>query len=114
MSVKRKQIGGGGGHGGAWIITFADLVSLLMAFFVMIVSFSTQEQEKVAHAAGSIREAFGVQRLERPAGMIEREGIPVREHARSIAAVSSEQKAEFAAERNDGADIQGPEANTHR
>ena len=80
----RKKHGDGGGHGGSWVVTFADLVSLLMAFFVMIVSFSVQDTQKVHQAAGSIRDAFGVQNFERPAGMIERDGVPVRDMPRTV------------------------------
>ena len=34
-----------GGHG--WFVTFADLMGLLVAFFVMLVAFSTQDQVKL-------------------------------------------------------------------
>ena len=57
MSGKKKG-GGGGGHGGApWVITFADLMALLMALFVMIVSFSSQDEQKLHEAAGSMRDS---------------------------------------------------------
>ncbi|MHA1547196.1 MAG: flagellar motor protein MotB, partial [Alphaproteobacteria bacterium] len=29
-----------------WIVTFADLMSLLVVFFVLIISFSIQDDEK--------------------------------------------------------------------
>ncbi len=110
---RKKGHGGGGGHGGAWVVTFADLVSLLMAFFVMIVSFSVQDTEAVHQASGSIRDAFGVQPMQRPAGMIEKDGVPVRETARAVGIIDPTDDVEFAAERNDDRDLQGPEANTH-
>jgi chemotaxis protein MotB len=37
---------GGGGHGGGWIITYCDMVTLLMACFIMIITFGSKEQEK--------------------------------------------------------------------
>ena len=116
MAARKKKGGEGGGHGAAWVVTFADLVALLMVFFAMIVSFSVQEEEKVAHMAGSIREAFGVQWVQRPAGMIEVDGVPLRKYMRSIGALQPDNPVdtEFATERRDKYDQQGPEANTHQ
>ena len=113
MAIRRKTGGDGGGHGGAWVVTFADLMSLLMAFFVMLVSFSTTETQKVAQAAGSIREAFGIQPIEKPAGMIEREGVPVRQYLRSVGPVDQPQDVEYSSESRVNRVHQGPEANTH-
>ncbi len=110
---RKKGHGGGGGHGGSWVVTFADLVSLLMAFFVMIVSFSVQDTQSVHQASGSIREAFGVQPMQRPAGMIEKDGLPVRETARAVGIIEPTNDVEFATERNDDRELQGPEVNTH-
>lgn len=112
MSGKKKG-GGGGGHGGAWVITFADLVSLLMAFFVMIVSFSNQDEAKLHDAAGSMKEAFGVQPVQRPAGIIERQGLPLRKYARSVGADGQQDGVDFSSTRKDQKALQGPEANTH-
>ncbi len=47
----------------AWVMTFADLMSLLMCFFVLLLSFSEMDVQKYKQVAGSMREAFGVQRL---------------------------------------------------
>ncbi len=46
----------------AWVMTFADLMSLLMCFFVLLLSFSEMEALKFKQIAGSMREAFGVQK----------------------------------------------------
>ena len=46
----------------AWVMTFADLMSLLMAFFVLLFSFSEMDNLKFKELAGSMRDAFGVQR----------------------------------------------------
>ena len=46
----------------AWVITFADLMSLLLAFFVLLFSFSELDKQKFKELSGSMREAFGVQR----------------------------------------------------
>lgn len=45
----------------AWMSTFADLMSLLMCFFVLLLSFSEMDVLKFKQLAGSMREAFGVQ-----------------------------------------------------
>ncbi|WP_250656852.1 flagellar motor protein MotB [Alkalimarinus coralli] len=45
----------------AWLATFADLMSLLMCFFVLLLSFSEMDALKFKRLAGSMREAFGVQ-----------------------------------------------------
>lgn len=44
-----------------WVVTFGDMMSLLMVFFVLLLSFSTMEIEKFKTVAGMMREAFGVQ-----------------------------------------------------
>lgn len=46
----------------AWITTFADLMSLLMCFFVLLLSFSEIDAMKFKQIAGSLQAAFGVQR----------------------------------------------------
>lgn len=46
----------------AWVMTFADLMSLLMCFFVLLLSFSEIEATKFKQMAGSMRMAFGVQK----------------------------------------------------
>jgi chemotaxis protein MotB len=43
----------------AWMGTFSDLVTLLLTFFVLLLSFAKTETNKYQAALGSIREAFG-------------------------------------------------------
>lgn len=45
----------------AWMGTFADLMSLLMCFFVLLLSFSEMDALKFKRLAGSMAQAFGVQ-----------------------------------------------------
>src|ERR1700739_4352983 len=73
--MARRKEAHGGGHG--WFVTFADLMGLLVAFFVLVVSFSTQDQQKLQIVAGSMRDAFGVQEV-RYAGVVETDGLPTR------------------------------------
>ncbi len=44
----------------AWMATFGDLMSLLLTFFILLVSFSTIQETKFQEAAGSLKGAFGV------------------------------------------------------
>lgn len=46
----------------AWVVTFADLMSLLMCFFVLLLSFSEIDAAKFKQIAGELSKAFGVQR----------------------------------------------------
>ena len=46
----------------SWMATFADLMSLLMCFFVLLLSFSEIDMQKYKQVAGSMSDAFGVQR----------------------------------------------------
>lgn len=46
----------------AWMLTFADLMSLLLAFFVLLFSFSEMDKQKFKELSGSLRNAFGVQK----------------------------------------------------
>ena len=75
MAKKKRGDGHGGGHG--WYVSFADLMGLMMSFFVMLVAFSTQDQQKLKIVAGSMRDAFGVQQA-RYSGIIESDGVPTR------------------------------------
>lgn len=45
----------------AWMGTFADLMSLLMCFFVLLLAFSEMDAQKYKQVAGSMAKAFGVQ-----------------------------------------------------
>ena len=45
----------------AYLATFADLMSLLMCFFVLLLAFSEMDVQKYKQVAGSMKEAFGVQ-----------------------------------------------------
>ncbi len=47
----------------AWMATFADMATLLMAFFVLILSFAEFNVPKFKQISGSLREAFGVQKV---------------------------------------------------
>ncbi|MBL4645055.1 MAG: OmpA family protein [Rhizobiales bacterium] len=111
MGRRAKKAEGGGGAPD-WLVTFADLMSLLVCFFVLIISFSIQDKEKLQVVAGSMKEAFGIRDDIRKSGMIEIEGAPVRDYVRRVAAVESDDDTDYAQERHDERRKQGPEANT--
>lgn len=46
----------------AWMITYADLMSLLLCFFVLLLSFAEIDAEKFRRVADELSKAFGVQR----------------------------------------------------
>ncbi len=67
-----------------WMGTFADLMSLMLCFFLLILSFSVIDQKKYYQMVGDFKEAFGLQRQLRLAGVIELDGSPVMEHHRHV------------------------------
>lgn len=84
----------------AWVVTFGDLMSLLLCFFVLMLSFSEMDRAKYKEAAGSLMKAFGVQRttpsFETPKGMkiiakdFDQELIPTKERLEFIASQEKE------------------------
>ncbi len=79
---KKKHSGGGGGHGGGasserWLLTYADLITLLMVFFIVLYSFSQVDQAKYAAIARGLAAAFGGGNLIVPTGMGTGDGVSV-------------------------------------
>jgi chemotaxis protein MotB len=89
MAKKKRGDAHGGGHG--WFVTFADLMGLMMSFFVMLVAFSTMDNNKLKVVAGSMREAFGVQSEARYSGIIESDGLPTRPKLKNLDHISPEE-----------------------
>jgi chemotaxis protein MotB len=87
--AKKKAAAHGGGHG--WFVTFADLMGLLVAFFVMLVAFSNTDQKKLQIVAGSMREAFGTQTAVRYSGIVEVDGLPTRPRLKNAAKIKPEE-----------------------
>jgi chemotaxis protein MotB len=82
MAKKKRGDAHGGGHG--WFVTFADLMGLMMSFFVMLVAFSSMDNNKLKIVAGSMRDAFGVQSEARYSGIIESDGLPTRPKLKNL------------------------------
>ncbi len=89
MAKKKRGDAHTGGHG--WFVTFADLMGLMMSFFVMLVAFSNQDQQKLKIVAGSMREAFGVQTEARYTAIIETDGLPTRPKLKNAAHIPPEE-----------------------
>lgn len=47
-----------------WLLTYADLITLLMVFFVLLFAMSTTDAKKFQELAGSLRRAFNVNVLQ--------------------------------------------------
>src|SRR6202521_356886 len=89
MAKKKRGDAHGGGHG--WFVTFADLMGLMMSFFVMLVAFSTMDNNKLKIVAGSMRDAFGVQTEARYSGIVETDGLPTRPKLKNTAHIPPEE-----------------------
>jgi chemotaxis protein MotB len=70
-----------------WMVTFADLMSLLVCFFVLIISFSVPDIKKLKIVAGSMRDAFGFQQEMIVTGMVEIDGNPRYEYPSDLVPV---------------------------
>jgi chemotaxis protein MotB len=88
MAKKKRGDAHGGGHG--WFVTFADLMGLMMSFFVMLVAFSTMDNNKLKIVAGSMRDAFGTTTEVRYSGIIESDGLPTRPKLKNTAHIAPE------------------------
>jgi len=60
MADEECRKGGDGGGAPAWMATFGDLMSLLLTFFILLLSFATMDIEKFRDALGSVQESLGV------------------------------------------------------
>ena len=89
MAKKKRGGAHGGGHG--WYVSFADLMGLMMSFFVMLVAFSTMDNNKLKIVAGSMREAFGATTEVRYSGMVESDGLPTRPKLKNVAHIPPEE-----------------------
>jgi chemotaxis protein MotB len=59
--------GGGGGHDGAggmrWLLTYSDMITLLLALFIFLYSISEVNEAKLDAFTSSLRELFGIGRV---------------------------------------------------
>lgn len=95
--AKKKKGGHAGGHG--WFVTFADLMGLLMSFFVMLTAYSSMDQKKLQMVAGSMAQAFGTIKESRFSGVVEVDGVPTRPNLKNVEHVDLSQATDRTAPR---------------
>lgn len=59
MSSRKKQHSEGHENAERWLLTYADMITLLMAFFIMMYAMSTVNMGKFEQLAVSVRTGFG-------------------------------------------------------
>lgn len=52
--MAKKHEEGGGGHGAKWIVTYSDMITLLMTLFIVIVTFGSKEQDRASKKLDSV------------------------------------------------------------
>ncbi|OOV86908.1 flagellar motor protein MotB [Oceanospirillum linum] len=62
-----------------WMVTFADMMTLLLTFFVLILSFSTTDVERYKSIAEAMQSSFGLQELN-PLSIIPADNPPKNEN----------------------------------
>jgi chemotaxis protein MotB len=68
----------------AWMATFADMMSLLLVLFVLLLTFAEMNVVKYKQMAGAMRDAFGVSKQDKLAGVIEIDGQLERKSTKSV------------------------------
>lgn len=67
-----------------WLATFADLMSLLLVLFVLLLTFAEMNVVRYKALAGSMRDAFGLVKEDRLSGVIEMDGSIKRKAASEV------------------------------
>ena len=98
--IKRvKKISGGGAHGGAWKVAYADFVTAMMAFFLLLWLLSMVSTEKRARMATyfksfSIFEKSGTSFMEKSSEVFNQAGESESQVTQDAAGQGQQQKAE--------------------
>ena len=95
-------------------MTFADLMGLLMSFFVMLTAYSTMDQKKLQMVAGSMAQAFGTLKESRFSGVIEIEGVPTRPNLKYVENVDVSHATDHPAPRLRDVKMDGKTESRHR
>jgi len=68
MAERKKKGGPSEPSAPAWVVTYGDMMSLLLTFFVLLISFSTISEREFTQAVMSLRGALGV--LDKSTGVL--------------------------------------------
>lgn len=84
----------------AWMMTFGDIMSLLVCFFVILIAFSNMEEEKLSGMLGAMRGALGgvefVGMIETPVDSRETDGLTKSEgESKSVRYLTVEEMSEM-------------------
>lgn len=92
--ARGKKSGKKGGGAPTWMVTFGDMMSLLLTFFVLLFTYSTMDAEKYKALAGSLKSAFGSSLVSKLSGMVEVGGLATRDTPTTMLIPPAEQKDE--------------------
>jgi chemotaxis protein MotB len=76
------------------MVTFGDMMSLLLTFFVLLFTYSSMDVEKYKALAGSLKNAFGSSIVDQLRGMVEVGGIATRDKPTTMMIPPAERKPE--------------------
>ena len=79
LPAKDEKAGGEKTGTPAWMVTFADLMALLLTLFVLLLTFSEMNVLKYKEIAGALKNAFGFAAQDRLASVIDFEGSVIVE-----------------------------------
>lgn len=83
-----------------WLLTFGDMMSLLLTFFILLISMSTMDKVKFKDAAGSLKDAFGIQRIQQVIPLPTGENLIATEFQQELILVSLKEKLAVILENN--------------
>ncbi|MBF0127731.1 MAG: flagellar motor protein MotB [Magnetococcales bacterium] len=84
----------------AWLLTFGDMMSLLLTFFILLISMSTMDKVKFSEASGSLKDAFGIQRIQQIIPLPTGEELIAMEFQQELILVRLKEKLEVILENN--------------
>jgi len=110
---RRQEDGNRAGTVPDWLLTFADLVTILLVFFILLVAFSLRDAVRITLVTGSMKDAFGKNPEMRKAAVLEKDGKPKREFVKNAALTPQDDYlTQFETTKRDDRSKQGQEANT--